>query len=163
MGDVTGPDGALLNQCADVAIEAMNGAVKEDWLRTQTALDQLRDLVLATGSAAPVQVALQAWADAYVQFVAPPPSGKPIRLGMVNLETGDVIDVDSTNPAARWAGRWVIARGTMDHDTCDALYADLCTRSEADYNEAIQAVLQSVAACIRAKREGTFPQGLPRD
>lgn len=163
MGDVTRPSEQMLNRAADVAIEALNGAVKEDWRRTQKALDQMRDLVLAAGSAFPVQIALQAWADAYAQFVAPPPSGKPVRLGMVNLETGEVIDVDSANPAARWAGRWVIARGTMDHDMCDALYADLCTRSEADFNEAIQAVLQSVAECIRAKREGTFPTGLPRD
>lgn len=163
MGDVTGLSEQMLNRAADVAIEALNGTVQRDWPRAQKALDQMRNLVLATGSAVPVQVALQAWADAYVQFVAPPPNGRPIRLGMVDLETGEVIDVDSANPAARWAGRWVIARGTMDHGMCDALYADLCTRSEADYNEAIQAVLQSVAACIRAKRQGTFPEGLPDD
>jgi hypothetical protein len=121
----------------------LQAAVDEDFDR---AGELLGDLHAAQGWQG-LQSAMQMWGDWAVQ-AAGIDLTKPIKLRWREVNTNVVTDADNTPPAARWAGRMLMARAMMDYDTWDSLLSVGIGDNAAPF---IQAYLEMCADQVRSR------------
>lgn len=131
--------------------QALTHALLRDYVGAQVAAGKLNAL---SDDGGPIQVALMAWADAYVQYIKPSQDeGDPAEQSMAYLmflnEDGELRDAEEVPPHVAWAGRWVVARGTMDGPTLDALWMVLLNMDVPEFQLTLGAVLTGVANSIR--------------
>lgn len=161
MTDALSPaDEVIAERACAIAAHAMQAAVNKDTSQANEWLRALAILQNEANNSVPVQAALATWADAYVtNVVGEPEPDRAIALAFADTEFTRRMGADEVDPAALWAGRWIVARGRMDRDMCDALWADLVERDEEGFNDCLTALLTCTAAAIRAKLMGHYPTG----